>query len=246
MIIDYDDMLAVGMVKCASNFMHDNTNAAYAIFLNTPAGAVGKFRVTTVPDIYNAVEAINKNASLPSYIKNPARYYVQKAANDMNVYTGWEPQPDGKYSRFIDYIPLKEKAEPIYVMKMAGQRDIEIYDSTDYDTAVDMFKTSGHVFSGKGRIAIAADLLKTAIALNIACDPYVHAYAHANYSSRTADLLDARKSVTNNVECRAKYDIVKEAYAELGDNLSPDMFITAVEGIDKEAGVKRDVVQFFQ
>lgn len=246
MIIDYDDMVAQGIIKEASDFLPDNASASYAIMLNTPAGYVGKFRVTTPQDISNSVEAINKNAALADYIKKPAMYFIKRAADTNNIETGWGDIPDKRYSRYIDYRDPAADPAPFYVMKTAGQRDIEIHNERDYQSAVDMFKTANYAFTGNDRIRIAADLLKTAIMLKVACDPYVNAYAYANYSARTADILETRKALTNNADSKAKYDIVKEAYLKLGNDLPPDVFITAVEGIDKEAGVVRDVVQFFQ
>lgn len=246
MIIDYDDMLASGMVKDASDFMADDANAVYAIQLNTPSGTVGKFRITTEQDIMNSVEAINKNASLANYIKRPAMHYIHKAASERNIDTGWTDLPEGNFSRFIDYKVPVEHDSPHYVLKIAGQRDIEVFSETDYNAAVGMFKTAKYAFPAKERIAVAGDLLKTAIALNVACDPDISAYAYAIYSPRTAAMLDTRKAMAKTAALSDKYEIVKQAYLRLGDSLPPDLFITAIEGIDKEADIHADVIAFFK
>lgn len=245
MIIDHDDMVAAGMVKEASDFLPDNTDVQYALYLNTPSGFVGKFRVSSPQDIMNSVSAINKNASLPDYIKNPAMHFIQKAATDNNVITGWGELKDGIYSRYIDYKEPVEETKPLYVMKIAGQRDVQIFDSRDYQVAVDMFKTSPRAYSGREKIAVAADLLKTAIMLKVACDPYVHSYAYANYSKQAPAHLGARIKMAPDDETREQYGFLKNAMAKLGDTLPPDVFITAIEGIDKAAGINRDPVEFF-
>lgn len=246
MIIDYDDMLAGGMVKEASDFLEDNANAVFAIQLSTPSGTVGKFRITTDQDVRNSIEAINKNASLENYIKRPAMHFIHKAASERNIETGWTDLPEGNFSRYIDYkVPVTHE-EPRYVLKIAGQRAIAIFGDADYNAAVGMFKTAKYAFPAKDRIAVAGDLLKTAVCLGVACDPDISAYAYANYSPRTATMLDIRKSMAKTAEISAKYDTVKQAYLSLGDSLPPDLFITAIEGIDKEADIHTDVVAFFK
>lgn len=245
MIIDYEDMVASGIIKEASDFLTDNANAVYAIYLNTPAGETGKFRITNDNDIKNSIEAINKNASLPEYIKRPAMHFISKAASDRNIDTGWDNIPDAHYSRHIDYRPPSDSKGPHYVLKIAGQHDIEIYNDTDYYAAVDMFKTAKYAFRGKERIAVAGELLKTAIALGVPCDPDITAYAYANYSPRTAEILNKRIKLAAE-DTAEKYALIKTAHEKLGDDLPPDTFIDAMEEVDKEADIHRDVIQFFR
>lgn len=246
MIIDYDDMVAAGMVKEASPFLHDETNARYAIYLSTPTGNVGKFRITTKDDVVNSIEAFEKNASLADYIKQPAQYYLQKAANIYGIDTPWDSvQP--QHTNVVELRDSDPAKEPIYVLKVAGQKDIPIYDGEDFRRASDMFATAPHnSYSSSERIIIAGDMLKTAMELGVGCDPYITSYAHAAYSPNVTTYLDARINMTTDSQCKEDYSFLKRAYEELGDKLPPNLFVDALEGIDKIADIQRDPVQFFE
>lgn len=246
MIIDYDDMISAGIIKEASAFLNDDVNAIHAIYLSTPTGNVGKFRVTNKTDVLNSIDAVEKNASLPDYIKQPAMYYIQKAANVYGIDTLWEnikPQ----YSNIIELRDADPDQTPAYVLKMAGQKDIPIHNEEDYRRASDMFMTaSRNVYTPADRISIAGDLLKVAIDLNIACEPYITAYAHAEYSPHVPLFLDSRIKMAGSEDGAKGYEMLKEAYISLGKEMPPDIFLDTLESIDKLAGIHRDPVQFLE
>lgn len=246
MIIDHDDLVAAGIIKTASPFLEDADSAKYAIVLSTPSGYVGKFNVSTREDIVNSINALDKTASeLPSDIVVAAKCYISKAANIAGVDVPWD---DVKpyHTNIIKWEDIVPAPQPHYVLKIASHQPVLVYDSKDYDVAVDMFKTSGKLLNGRERICVASSLLKTAMELNVPCDSEVSAYAYASYSSNAQNLLDRRIASTHSEDAKQQYGVLKQAFDTLGDKMPPDMFIDAIECADAEAGIKHPTYRFFE
>jgi len=232
-VIDYDDMVAAGMIKSASVAERDEHDK-YAVILALPKTKIGKFCITTKEDTINSIEALSTN-SLPPEIEKAARYYIKQAAIHFGIPASWGSELCPREINAESLFATKTAADISYRIEIAG--DIfDLNSATQIKLAEEYFLGNIHHISIPDRCSIAKTLCKEGAFRDYFPAEEVKAYIHPHIYDISGEIAYRKNAGEEN----ALYVEALEKIAGVYQQFSPVDFVENIRKIDKAAGLRPD------